>query len=157
MKQLIIILAIVLGVQTAKGQNPFEGIPDHTPMMNESWEAINKLRYKVTQQNDETIYTPFFPTELKAIENKVVTLPGYLIPLNGGRDHETFMLSVLPIMQCMFCGQNDIPPMVEVFMEAGERVRFTEAPIKVKGSVKLNSDTSDGNSEIQILDAEVIK
>src|SRR5690606_22729833 len=155
MKELIIILAIVLGVQTAKGQNLFEGIRDHTPMMNESWEAVNKLRYKVTHQDNETIYTPFFPTELKAIENKVVTLPGYLIPLNGGQDHETFMLSVLPIMQCMFCGQNDIPPMVEVFMKNGNKVRFTEAPIKVKGRVKLNANTTEGNSEIQILDAEV--
>ncbi|WP_353183125.1 hypothetical protein [Parapedobacter lycopersici] len=156
MKKLIIILTVVLGIQTAKGQQPFQGVPDHTPMMNESWEAINKLRYKVTQNNNETIYTPFFPDELKAIDNKLITLPGYLIPLNGGRDHETFMLSVLPIMQCMFCGQNDVPPMVEIFMKKGDRVRFTEAPIKVKGRVKLNVDTSRGNSEIQILDAELI-
>src|SRR5690606_23373038 len=125
MKYLIVALVLVLGIQTASAQNPFEGIPDHTPMMNESWEAINKLMYKVTYKDAETIYTPHFPDELKAIENKVVTLPGYLIPLNGGRDHDTFMLSVLPIMQCMFCGQNDIPPMVEVFMKNGNKVRFT--------------------------------
>lgn len=157
MKYLIVALALALGIQTASAQNPFEGIPDHTPMMNESWEAINKLMYKVTYKDAETIYTPHFPDELKAIENKVVTLPGYLIPLNGGRDHDTFMLSVLPIMQCMFCGQNDIPPMVEVFMKNGDKVRFTEAPIKVKGRVKLNADTMEGNSEIQILDAEVVE
>lgn len=156
MKKLIIAIAILFGIQSANAQNPFEIIPDHTPMMNESWEAINKLMYKVSYQGDETIYTPHFPEELRAIENKAITLPGYLIPLNGGRDHEMFMLSVLPIMQCMFCGQNDIPPMVEIFMKKGQKVRFTETPIKIKGTVRLNTNTQDGNSEIQILDAEVI-
>lgn len=156
MKKLIIAIAILFGIQSVNAQNPFEVIPDHTPMMNESWEAINKLRYKVTYQDNETIYTPHFPEELRAIENRTVTLPGYLIPLNGGRDHEMFMLSVLPIMQCMFCGTNDIPPMVEIFMKKGQKVRFTETPIKIKGTVRLNANTQDGNSEIQILDAEAI-
>jgi len=40
-------------------------------------------------------------------------------------------------------------------MKNGNKVRFTEAPIKVKGRVKLNANTTEGNSEIQILDAEV--
>lgn len=157
MKKLIIALAILFGIQSAKAQNPFEVVPDHTPMMNESWEAINTLMYKVTYKDNETIYTPHFPEELRAIENKTITLPGYLIPLNGGRDHEMFMLSVLPIMQCMFCGTNDIPPMVEIFMKKGQKVRFTETPIKIRGRVRLSADTRDGNSEIQILDAETIQ
>src|SRR5690606_29746006 len=107
MKKLIVAVAILFGIQPANAQNPFEVIPDHTPMMNESWEAINKLMYKVTYKDDEASYTPHFPEELRAIENKPVTLPGYLIPLHGSRHDETLMLSVLPIMQCMFCGQSD--------------------------------------------------
>ncbi|MFB2119627.1 hypothetical protein [Parapedobacter sp. 2B3] len=158
MKKLIIIAFMALGIQAANAQQDelFGQVPDHTPMMNDTWETINKLMYKVTHKDNQTIYTPHFPDELKAIDKKVVTLPGYLVPVNGGRDHETFMLSVLPIMQCMFCGQGDVPPMVEIFMKKGKKVRFTEEPIKIKGTVRLNSNTQEGNSEIQILDAELI-
>ncbi len=158
MKKLIIIAFMALGIQAATAQQDelFGQIPDHTPMMNDTWETINKLMYKVTHKDNQTVYTPHFPDELKAIDKKVVTLPGYLVPVSGGRDHETFMLSVLPIMQCMFCGQGDVPPMVEIFMKKGKKVRFTEEPIKIKGTVRLNSNTQEGNSEIQILDAELI-
>src|SRR3546814_19382022 len=123
-------------------------------MMNDTGETINTLMYKVTHKDNQTLYTPHFPNELKAIDKNTVTLPGYLVPLNGGRDHETFMLSVLPIMQCMFCGQGEVPPMVEIFMIKGEKVRFTEEHIMMKGIVRLNSDTQAGNADIKILDAE---
>ena len=156
-KKIFFILFISFGTLTVQAQeDPFTVIPDHTPMMNSTWEAINTLMYKVTKKGNETVYTPHFPAELKAIENKVVELPGYLVPLHGGRNHETFMLSVLPIMQCSFCGTNDIPPMVEIFMKKGKSVRFTEDPIRVRGKVKLNPDISKGNAEIQIIDAEII-
>jgi len=158
MKKLIIIALMAVGIQAANAQQDefFGEIPDHTPMMNDTWETINTLMYKVTHKDNQTIYTPHFPDKLKAIDKKTVTLPGYLVPMNGGRDHETFMLSVLPIMQCMFCGQGDVPPMVEIFMKKGKKVRFTEEPIKIRGTVRLNPDTQEGNSEIQILDAELI-
>ncbi|HWK59006.1 MAG TPA: hypothetical protein VNQ80_16800 [Parapedobacter sp.] len=159
MKKLIIIAFMAIGIQAVNAQQNelFGEVPDHTPMMNDTWETINKLMYKVTHKDDQTIYTPHFPDELKAIDKKTVTLPGYLVPLNGGRDHETFMLSVLPIMQCMFCGQGDIPPMVEIFMKKGKKVRFTEEPIKIKGTVRLNANTQEGNAEIQVIDAELIQ
>lgn len=158
MKHLIVVALILSGIQAVHAQQDVFGtVPDHTPMMNDTWETINKLMYKVTYKDNQTVYTPHFPDELKAIDTKTVTLPGYLVPMNGGRDHETFMLSVLPVMQCMFCGQGDIPPMVEIFMKKGKKVRFTEEPIKIRGRVHLNANTQEGNSEIQVLDAELIQ
>jgi len=159
MKKYLLFVAFitVCGAHLVRAQDaPFGEVPDHTPMMNDTWETVNKLMYKVTYQDSKTIYTPHFPDELKALDQKTVTLPGYLVPINGGRDHETFMLSVLPVMQCMFCGQGDIPPMVEIFMKKGQKVRFTEEPIKITGTMRLNADTKEGNSEIQVLDATLI-
>lgn len=137
------------------GKFPNENVPDHTPMMNSVWEAIDKLMYKVTTQGNKKIYTPTYPPPLKALENKIVELPGYIVPLNSGRNHSTFMLSVLPIMQCQFCGTNGIPPMVEIFIKKGT-IKFTEEPIKIKGRMKFNKEPLKGNAEIQILDAEII-
>jgi len=159
MKHIIIFLFVSLlsipVTQAQIGQFPNENVPDHTPMMNSTWEAIDKLMYKVTTQGNKKIYTPTYPPPLKALENKIVELPGYLVPLNSGRNHSTFMLSVLPVMQCQFCGTNGIPPMVEIFIKKGT-VKFTEEPIKIRGKMKFNAEPLKGNSEIQIVDAELI-
>jgi len=67
---------MVLGTLVARAQDaPFGEVPDHTPMMNSTWETINKLMYKVTYKDNKTVYTPHFPDELKAIDKKTVTLP----------------------------------------------------------------------------------
>jgi len=131
-------------------------IPDHKPMMNDIWQVFDQLMYKVTTEEDgTTVYTPYFPKMLKSLDNTVVTLPGYMIPFDMGRDHHVFMLSVLPVMQCMFCGQNGIPPMVQVTMKHG-KARFSNDPFKIKGKVHLNTNLEKG-AEIQLLEAEVIK
>lgn len=157
LKHPLILILLTVGLNAAYAQNMPGDIPDHTPMMNDTWETINTLMYRVTYKDNQTIYTPHFPDELKALDKETVELPGYLVPLHGGRDHQTFMLSVLPVMQCMFCGTNDIPPMVEVFVKKGKSVRFTEDPITIRGRVHLNANIEEGNSEIQIFDAEVVK
>lgn len=143
-------------VKAQTGQFPEMNVPDHTPMMNGTWEAIDKMMYKVTYEGNKKVYTPTYPPVLKALENKNVELPGYLVPLTSGRSHKKFMLSVLPVMQCMFCGSNGIPPMVEIFLKDGA-VQFTEEPIKIKGKMKFNPEPLKGNSEIQIVDAVLIK
>ncbi len=160
MKKIIIFLFVSFATlsfaQAQVGQFPEMNVPDHTPMMNSTWEAIDKMMYKVTYEGNKKVYTPTYPPVLKALENKTVELPGYLVPLTSGRSHKKFMLSVLPVMQCMFCGSNGIPPMVEIFLKDGS-VLFTEEPIKIKGKMKFNPEPLKGNSEIQIIDAVVIK
>ncbi len=124
-------------------------------MMNKTWEAVDKMSYKITYKGSQKIYTPHYPAELKALENKVVDLPGYMVPLNSGRTHKTFMLSVLPVMQCMFCGSNGIPPMVEISMK-GSAIKFSENPIKLRGKMVFTKDPLKGNAEIQIVDAQLV-
>lgn len=152
-----IFIIIILKVSIAHaqiGHLPGGQTPDHTPMMNETWEAIDQMMYKVTTEGSKKVYTPVYPPVLKNLENKIVELPGYIIPLHSGRNHDNFLISVLPVMQCMFCGTNGIPPMVEVFLKKGS-VKFREEPIKLKGKLKFNPKALDGNSEIMIVDAVI--
>lgn len=150
-KQWFISIFFVLVVFWAKGQQ----VPDHKPMMNRVWETFDQLMYKVTTENDgTTVYTPHFPDDLKNLDHTVVELPGYMIPFKLGREHHMFMLSVLPVMQCMFCGQNNIPPMIQVVLKKG-KTAFSNEPIKIKGRVYLNTDLEQG-AEIQVLDASVM-
>ncbi|GAA4786766.1 hypothetical protein GCM10023231_13550 [Olivibacter ginsenosidimutans] len=148
---LILVVTLLFGYPLAHGQQ----VPDHKSMMNETWERIDELMYKVTTNDDGTTsYTPFFPKPLQELDGTVVTLPGYMIPFELGREHHMFLISVLPVMQCMFCGQNGIPPMVQVTMKTG-KARFSNHPFKVKGRIHLNTDMEKG-AEVQLLDAEVI-
>lgn len=159
MSRFLLILPIILfGTVLLKGQiskYPNLQTPDHTPMMNSTWEAIDKMMYKVTSDGNKKIYTPYYPPELKKIENKIVELPGYMVPLHSGRNHSTFMLSVLPIAQCQFCGTNGIPPMVEIFIKKGT-VKFTDEPLKIKGKIVFNPEPLKGNAEIQLFDAALV-
>lgn len=159
MKKIIVTLLLFSGLVTlANAQiSNFNDpqIPDHTPMMNDTWEAIDQMMYKVSTEGNKKVYTPAYPEPLKKLENTTVELPGYMVPLKSGRNHDTFMLSVLPITQCQFCGTNGIPPMVEIFMEKGT-VKFTDEPIKLKGKMVFNPEPLKGNAEIQIVGAEIL-
>jgi len=122
---------------------------DHKPLMNAVWETFDQLMYKVTQKDGQTIYTPHFPESLKRLDGKTVTLKGYMVPIEPGRRHNVFLLSVLPVYQCMFCGQNGIPPMAEIIMADNTKLTFGEEPITIRGTVFLNAK-DENRAEIQL-------
>ncbi len=125
---------------------------DHKPLMNLVWETFDQLMYKVTQKDGQTNYTPHFPERLTRLNGKTVTIKGYMVPIEPGRRHNVFLLSVLPVYQCMFCGQNGIPPMVEITLAKGEKLLFSENPIAIKGTVFLNGK-DESRAEIQLREA----
>src|SRR5690606_29481834 len=92
-KLFIGIIAIAAALQVKAQHDPGSGVPDHTPMMTEVWETFDLLMYKVTRTDGKSTYTPHFPPKLQALENKTVTLPGYMVPIESGRQHSNFMLS----------------------------------------------------------------
>ncbi len=125
---------------------------DHKPLMNLVWKTFDQLMYKVTQQNGQTVYTPYFPEALKRLHGRTVTLRGYMVPIESGRRHHIFLLSVLPVYQCMFCGQNGIPPMAEITMADNTKLTFSEEPIAIRGTIYLN-ETDETRTEIQLRNA----
>ena len=110
-------------------------LPDHTPMMNKYWDLLNTRTIKKAASG---LYEPYFPPPLMAANKKPIYLSGYMVPLKTGSVHKTFLLSVLPVAQCQFCGEGDIPEMVEVFME--EPLKFTSKPINIDGILNINQD-----------------
>jgi hypothetical protein len=142
MMKLVFILMLTGLIFTAKGQ-----IPDHIPMMNSTWDLLDTKSYK---RNANGIYMIYFPANLRAFDKTTIELPGYMIPIKAGMVHQTFMLSVLPVLQCQFCGQANIPSMVEIHLS--KPIAYSEAPIKVKGTLILNS-TDDSQSEFIITNA----
>lgn len=97
---------------------------------------------------------PVFPEKLVVQINTTVQLPGYIIPVKVGLNHQLFMLSIVPSQQCPYCGQGDVPSLVEVRMKTA--APYSDKPIKVKGLFKLN-ESGNGESEILLINAELVK
>lgn len=125
--------------------------PTHVPLMTSTWKLIAERSYK---KNKDFKMVPAFPPKLEAMQNKLVELPGYMIPINADVSHTEFMLAVVPMDQCPYCGQGDIPSMVEVKMN--KELGYTDKPIRIRGKLALNK-TGDLRSEIFLLNAELIK
>lgn len=104
----------------------------HDRITSEVWEKIGGISHKVI---DDYEYYPIFNEKVKALNGKTVTLKGYIVPIKEGVEHSSFLLSVLPINQCFYCGKNGIPMMVEV--NTKKPIRYTENIVNVTGTMKL--------------------
>ncbi|MBK1438692.1 hypothetical protein JHJ32_01705 [Parapedobacter sp. ISTM3] len=148
MKKLFLLFICGLSLQQGLAQSSHDGQILHEGMMNATWRAINNA---TNSGNGNGTFSTNLSAEIRALNNKVVNLAGYVIPIESGRTHKWFMLSVLPIMQCMFCGQDGIPPMIEVVMKE-EAVPYSDFPVELKGRLYFKEST-DGSGSIQLLDA----
>lgn len=107
--------------------------PDHVALMTDAWRLLDT---RVIKTDKNGLPHTIFPPPLKAINNKVISLPGYMIPISSGLTHQDFMLSVLPVLQCQFCGQAKVPDMVAVHLL--KAIPYTDKPLRIKGLLVLN-------------------
>ena len=146
----IIILIIFTAIHSSNAQFPFD-----IPLMTDKWELIADRGF-VT--NKEGKFVPVYPARLKALNNKPFELPGYLIPFKAGRLHDTFMLSVVPLNQCDFCGVDGIPDMVEVHLAKGETpLPYSGKPITIEGQLVLNMTDNYYKPLFTLIEAKAIK
>lgn len=146
LKLIVILALLVCSAVVAKGQ-----APTHVPLMDDTWRLIAQKKYV---KNAQFKMVPSFPQRLQDLENKQIELSGYIIPLKAEMEYTNFMLAVVPYDQCAYCGQGDIPSMIEVY--AKRAVGASDRPVRIKGRLVLNK-TGDKRSEIFLMDAEMIK
>ena len=119
----------------------------HTDMRTPTW---NLIGLKYDKQVKPLVWQAIFPPALKAINNKIIELPGYIIPTKVGNSFSEFMFSIVPIASCPYCGTGDIPSMVEV--KTLKPITWTDEPIVIKGKFVIN-DSGDSRSTFFLLDA----
>ena len=122
----------------------------HKDMRTPTWNLIG-LRYD--KQVEPLKWVSIFPPELMALNNKVIELPGFIFPTKVGAKFSEFMLSIVPIESCPFCGSGDIPSMIEVKMASA--IPFTDKPIKIRGKFVINN-SGDNRSDFFLLGAKQI-
>jgi hypothetical protein len=119
----------------------------HTDMRTPTW---NLIGLKYDKQVKPLVWQAIFPPALKAINNKMVELPGFIIPTKVGNSFTEFMFSIVPVASCPYCGTGDIPSMIEV--KTLKPVTWTEEPIILTGKLVIN-DSGDSRSAFFLLDA----
>lgn len=142
MKKLLLLIAIQIAFAAA--------VHAQHAVSSATWQILNT--YTVVAQKDKLV--TFYPPPLKALDNKVIDLPGYIVPIKVGKDQKEFMLSVLPVEQCAFCGSGDYPPMVLVKLT--KAVAYATSLVFVKGKLVLNY-ANDNQPEYTLIDASLTK
>jgi len=104
------------------------------------WKTLSKITYK--KEYDELmgfkIDKPVFSDAIKNLSEKEVTVKGYIIPVEGYKSHNEFILSAFPYNMCFFCGGAGPETVMEV--EAIEGIEYTAEPIVLKGKLTLNAE-----------------
>jgi len=146
MKSLFISVLLLMSI-SSKAQYLFE-----IPLMGDkNWALIAEKHY-IQKANGKSI--PVFPASLQAMNNKIIQLPGYMVPIKVGMVHDKFMYAIVPLIQCSFCGTDGIPDMLEVHL--ARPVPYTYDLIKVRGKLVLNTSGDNIVPEIILENAEVV-
>lgn len=102
------------------------------------WQKLADVHYVQT----ELRYVPNFGRDAQNLNGKSVTIEGFLYPINAGFWHEHFFLSALPPDACFFCGVGGPETVVEVVMAKGYKVRGSEEPIRLTGTLRLTGENN---------------
>ncbi|MEQ8713919.1 MAG: hypothetical protein RIC80_12940 [Cyclobacteriaceae bacterium] len=120
-----------------------------------NWKLLTDVEIltRMDQEQGYEISYPKFGESVLKLDNQPITLKGYMIPLDDMIGQHYFVLSALPFNICFFCGGAGPETVAEV--KTKSEVRFTDAAITVRGTLKLNPDDPDHLMYI-IEDAEII-
>ena len=131
MKKLIVISTILLGFGLSTALNAQAGTEN-------LWKTLAKITYE--KQYDEMlgfkVDVPIFSEQVKSLENEEVEIKGYIIPVEGYKNHKEFIFSAFPYNMCFFCGGAGPESVMEVY--AKEPIKYTAEPIIIRGKLELN-------------------
>lgn len=120
------------------------------------WKTLSKISYK--KEYDELmgfkIDKPVFSESVKSLDNKEVTIKGYIIPVEGYKSHKEFIFSAFPYSMCFFCGGAGPETVMEV--EAVEGVKYSADAVYLTGILKLN-DKDINRLMYKLVNAKLIK
>lgn len=105
------------------------------------WPKLYDVKFENAKDELGEYQKPVFSAAAKALNGKVVTLPGYMIPFEAGSKGAKFMFSSMPINACFFCGVGGPESVIEVTMK--QPLSFHDKPVEIKGILRLNDKDPD--------------
>jgi hypothetical protein len=126
---------VCFSINIAQAQMKYTGFPSLV------WPKLYDIKYEKAQDEHGEYDKPIFSAATKALNGKVVTLPGYMVPFEKGLKGSQFMFTALPLNACYFCGVGGPESVVEVYTKAP--VTYHEKPVEISGVLKLNDTNPD--------------
>ncbi len=139
MNKILVALLTCLAIASHGQKSIYKGIPSSI------WSKL----YSVQFQKEKDFDRPIFTKEVTQLSNKIITLPGYMVPFEKGMKGTHFMLSSLPLNACFFCGVGGPETIIEIFLS--KPINYTDKTIEVRGKLILNDTNPD--KMIYILEA----
>ncbi|WP_448206235.1 DUF3299 domain-containing protein [Azospirillum sp. sgz302134] len=126
-------LAPVAGwaIWATKAKEPTHPVgPFHLPLDDTTalWRDLVQVRL------DGPAADPAFPTRVKALDGKPVTVRGFMVPLSDASSHTRFILAANPV-GCPACQRPDPSSMLHV--RSHIPVRETTEPLTLTGTLRL--------------------
>ncbi|MEM8523306.1 MAG: DUF3299 domain-containing protein [Bacteroidota bacterium] len=115
-----------------------------------TWKQLADVRYEAKYLEDfgAEYLTPIFGKSPKLYDGKIVTVTGYMIPVD--EEESAYIISRNPYSSCYFCGNAGPETIVELWIPASKRKRYKmDQRMTFKGKLKLND--TDVNHFIYIL------
>ncbi len=147
MKKLLLPLLLVGCLSAAAQKTVYKGFPSLV------WPKLYNISFVTESDNLGEFDKPVFTDEVRALANKQIILPGYMVPLENGMKSNLIMFSSLPLNACFFCGVGGPETVAELHLK--KESPYIESPVEVKGILRLND--KDPDKMIYVLeDAEII-
>lgn len=147
MKQFFLAIFLLLAINGWAQKMTYNGFPSLV------WPKLYNIEFVKGKDAMGEFDKPVFTESVKALENKTIVLPGYMVPLENETSSARVMLSSLPLNACFFCGVGGPETVVEVHLK--KQTSYIEKPIQIKGILRLND--SDPDKMIYVLEgAEVL-
>jgi hypothetical protein len=103
------------------------------------WPKLYDISFIKAEDENGEYDKPVFTDIVRQLENKIVTLPGYMVPFSNV--NKDIMLSSLPLNACFFCGVGGPETVIEVHLKT--ETTFKEKLVEVRGVLKLNDKDPD--------------
>ena len=101
-------------------------------LVEDIWKVLLKVKYSFHKNT----YIPSFDDKIKALDGKIVTIKGFMYPIDEKLEHEFFYISYYPVNVCFFCGGAGPESVIEV--NSQKAIPLKNKAIQVKGKLKLN-------------------
>jgi uncharacterized protein len=136
--------------QIPQVHNTFYQVPEGVV----SWDILGNLNVTTEVIAPlQAIFQTDYSKEIKALDGQDVKLMGFIYPLEGGLEHERFLLTAWP-PSCPFCLPAGPSQMVEVYCE--RPVEFTDGAIMMTGKFEVLKDDPSG-MYYRMRDAKLVK
>jgi hypothetical protein len=108
------------------------------------WDLFAKTKFesKFNEKIGEYLFFPNFSPDLTALAGKEIILEGYYVPFTP-EGNTYVILSKYPMSQCFFCGGGGPESVAEVNFAKDAPKFDIDDLVKVKGKLRLNTESLD--------------